>query len=259
MKTAGTMGLMPLPSFASGSIKPQSGKNAVEYLEFIKFTLHVGQKKNLVRDFYKDAAIPALNRCGLDRIGVFNIKHGPNDPSLIVLIPHPTFSSVLETPSKLIEDKQYLDAGAEFLNKPLSDAAYVRMQKSLLVAFKNMPKVEAPIDLLGKSRIFQLRIYESHSQLYAKRKIDMFNEGGEIALFRKTGLQPVFFGETVFGPKMPNLTYMLAFESISAKDNAWSAFSNHPEWDKLKAKSEYKDTVSNITDLILRPESCSQI
>ena len=59
-----------------------------------------------------------------------------------------------------------------------------------------------------KSRILELRIYESHSTKAGQKKIEMFNEGGEIAIFRKTGLRPVFFGETLIGPLMPNLTYM---------------------------------------------------
>ena len=41
----------------------------------------------------------------------------------------------------------------------------------------------------------------------AKKKIEMFNEVGEIAIFKKTGLQPVFFGETIIGPKLPNHFY----------------------------------------------------
>jgi len=38
-----------------------------------------------------------------------------------------------------------------------------------------------------------------------------------IAIFRRAGLQPVFFGETLIGAKMPNLTYMLVFENMAAR------------------------------------------
>jgi hypothetical protein len=31
----------------------------------------------------------------------------------------------------------------------------------------------------------------------------------EIAIFRKAGLQPVFFGNTLIGQNLPNLAYML--------------------------------------------------
>ena len=88
------------------------------------------------------------------------------------------------------------------------------MESSLLVAFKGMPHVETPIK--SPDRIFQLRIYESPSEMTGQKKIEMFNDAGEIAIFRRVGLHPVFFGETVVGSKMPNLTYMLSFESADA-------------------------------------------
>ena len=58
---------------------------------------------------------------------------------------------------------------------------------------------------------------------------------------------------------MPNLTYMLAFEDMTERDKNWDIFRNHPDWLKLKSDPQYKDTVSNITDIILRPASYSQI
>ena len=87
----------------------------------------------------------------------------------------------------------------------------------------------------------------------------MFNEGGEIDVFRKTGLRPVFFGETLAGPLMPNLTYMLVFDSEESQAEHWDEFRNHPDWLALREDKQYKDTVSNVTDFILRPASFSQI
>ena len=126
-----------------------------------------------------------------------------------------------------------------------------------MVAFEDMPGLEIPVS--NEGRIFELRIYESHSDIAGRKKIDMFNEGGEIAIFRKTGLSPVFFGETLFGPSMPNLTYMLGFTSMAERDAAWQRFIDDPEWHALRDQLIYKDTVSNITDFILRPTSFSQI
>jgi hypothetical protein len=72
-------------------------------------------------------------------------------------------------------------------------------------------------------------------------------------------MDPVFFGESLIGPKLPNLTYMLGFDDMDAKEKAWSKFRVDPDWLKLKANTYYKDTVSNITNIMLRPASCSQI
>jgi hypothetical protein len=134
------------------------------------------------------------------------------------------------------------------------------MEKTLLKAFKNMPTVEIPTSLLHKkSRIYELRIYESHSQVAGKKKIQMFNEGGEIAIFRKTGLNPVFFAETIIGKQMPNLSYMLVFENMDSRYKHWEIFRKDPAWLKLRVDAQYKDTVSNVTDIILKPAAFSQI
>ena len=58
---------------------------------------------------------------------------------------------------------------------------------------------------------------------------------------------------------MPNLTYMLCFDDLTDRDKRWSAFGGSDEWKKLREEPQYKDTVSNITDIILRPMGYSQI
>jgi len=48
-------------------------------------------------------------------------------------------------------------------------------------------------------------------------------------------------------------------EFLAAMEKGWAAFRSDPEWDKLKKDPQYKDTVSNITNIVLRPAACSQI
>ena len=240
--------------FVANATEGEDGKQ--EYFEWRKYRLHVGSKKNLLGNFLRKVGIPAMNRIGIGPVGVFNAMYGPNSPTLYVLLVHKSLDSVVSSASLLMADKEYRKAGADFINTPLSEPTYVRMESSLMVAFKDMPKLEVPEK--GR-RIFELRTYESHSIKAAKKKIEMFNEGGEIAIFKKTGLQPVFFGETLIGPQMPNLTYMLAFKNMADRDEKWPIFGGHPDWKKLRADTAYKDTVSNITDIILRPAGYSQI
>ena len=109
-----------------------------------------------------------------------------------------------------------------------------------------------------KLAFFELRIYQSHSEPKAIRKVEMFNKG-EIDIFLETGLTPVFFGEAVIGSQLPNLTYMLTFSNMQDRETSWEAFRNHPDWHTMSADPYYADTVSNITSIILRPESFSQV
>jgi hypothetical protein len=52
---------------------------------------------------------------------------------------------------------------------------------------------------------------------------------------------------------------MLSFESMDAQKAGWAAFGKDPDWKKLSKDPQYKDTVSNITNLYLRPIEGSQI
>jgi len=252
----GTAASLPIIAGMSSLAAAEGEDGKREYFEMRQYRLHVGSKKRLVGDFLRNVGIPAMNRIGIGPVGVFNAMYGPNSPTLYVLLVHKSLDSVVSSASLLMADKEYRKAGAEFINAPLSEPTYVRMESSLMVAFKDMPKLEVPEKA---RRIFELRTYESHSIKAAKKKIEMFNEGGEIAIFKKTGLQPVFFGETLIGPQMPNLTYMLAFKNMADRDEKWGVFGRDPGWKKLRADTAYKDTVSNITDIILRPAPYSQI
>ena len=245
-------GLAGVSSIASAKEESERGKR--EYFELRRYHLLNRSKTRVLGDFLQEVGIAAMNRVGIKTVGIFNAMYGPNDPTLYVLLVHKSLESVVTITERLMADREY--SKADFVHAAITEPAYVRYESSLMVAFSHMPKLEVPEK---KSRIFELRIYESHSIKAVKKKIEMFNEGGEIAIFKKTGLLPVFFGETLIGPKMPNLTYMLVFDDMAMRDKRWGTFGSDPGWRKLRANPAYKDTVSNITDIILRPTRYSQI
>jgi len=254
-------GLGTILAGANAGARETGTSVAREFYELRLYHLRRGPQTELFDRFYGEAAIPALNRAGVERVGVFNLAVGPETPAMYVLLTHKSLESITATADRLAADADYLKAGAGFLNAPATNPAYLRVDSSLMAAFAGMPKLEAPA--LGggnKSRIFELRTYESHSKKANKKKIEMF-ERGEIAIFRRNGLQPVFFGETLIGARLPNLTYMLVFENQAAHDKNWSAFISDPEWAKLRNTPGYADAeiVSNISNVFLRPAPYSQI
>ena len=87
----------------------------------------------------------------------------------------------------------------------------------------------------------------------------MFNEGGEVALFKKLEFNAVFYGEVISGSVMPNLMYMTTFKDMKSHDEHWDAFRNHPDWLKLKEVEKYKHTVSGSTKYLMHPTDYSDI
>ncbi len=226
-----------------------------QFIEWWRFRMLPGRSRSRLTRFVADALVPALNRQGIQPVGVFRARYGEDSLTLRLLLPHPNLASVATVTDRLVEDAEFRDAGKDVLAAPMSQLAYVRLERELMVAFRDFPQVVVP----KKRGVFELRKYESHSLVAGKKKIEMFNEGKEIPIFLKTGFEPVFFAETVVGPQLPNLQYMVAFEDLAARDAAWQRFIRHPDWIKLSADPQYKDTVSNIHDTILLPLPCSQI
>jgi len=255
---------------AAGGLAEAAGKKK-QILELRIYQVEAGPKRERLDAFLKTAAIPAWNRMGIAKVGVFEDAPGkeaklrdllaakPKGESaeVAVLLAYPSLDDWAMATARMLGDPVFQRAGKEWLELPKKDPLYARVETSVLLAFDQCPAVETPTKAEG--RVFQLRIYESHSLPKAQKKIHMFNEGGEIALFRKCGMNPVFFGQTLAGARMPSLTYMLGFDDEAAQKAAWGKFIAHPEWKKLSRMAIYKDTVSHITNIILKPTPYSQV
>jgi hypothetical protein len=244
----------PLPHLeALGQSAPR------QFIELRRYHLLPGTKQRTFIAFVGDALIPAMNRAGVGKVGAFTVTYGENEPTLLLVLAHPTLDSVVSLRDRLAGDAAYARAGAAILSAPMSDPAFVRVESTLLRAFEAMPTLEPSAGAgTGTRGIFELRTYESHSNRAALNKIKMFN-AGEVPIFRRAGLTPVFFGETVIGAKMPSLTYMVTIPDMAARDAAWSRFGQDPEWKTLSADPQYRDNVSAISDIILQPTAYSQI
>ena len=230
------------------------GASGRDYFEIRNYEFETAEQAAAFEAFMGKSGVPALNRVGISPVGVFVPEEGFSPITL--LLRHKSVDVLVGLTEKLIQDKQI--TGTKVYDAPASSPAYTRMESSLFVAFSGMPELEVPVK--GEGRVFQLRIYESPSVRTGQKKIEMFNRG-EIEIFRKTGLHPVFFGEALVGSKMPNLTYMLSFKSREEQAANWKRFVSSPEWKKLSSVPEYADEkiLSGITNLLLKPSASSQI
>lgn len=236
----------------------QAEAEAREIYELRRYEIDTEEQKAGFDKFLSEAAIPALNRLGIKPVGVFSPAEEISP--LYVLLVHPSLESVATMAARLGEDQEFMEKGKDFLCAPADKPAFKTLETQLMQAFQGMPKLERPVDAPG--RVFQLRIYESPSEITGLKKIEMFDTA-EIAIFRKTGLHPVFFGRTLAGAKMPNLTYMLGFKDMEESKAAWKTFVGDPEWKKLSGMPEYADKAilrsGGITNLYLKPASYSQM
>lgn len=253
-----------LKSAALAAAAGQAGKaakteNAMIELRYFYLRNNADNMRQRVSDFLAKHWIPANQRAGVGPMGFFGNLIAPGGPFVLAVRSYPSLYAMEQAWDKVGADKEYQNAVTAFQGQP--GISYVRMETQLLRAFDSIPKIEVPpSEPKRPARVFELRTYESNNYGALRKKIGMFNNG-EIAIFRKTGLLPIFFGETVFGPNMPNLVYMVAFDDLAAREKNWRTFVNDPDWQKLRATPGLSDAevVSNISNVMLSPLGFSPI
>ena len=257
--TAGAAGI----AASTMGITQAAEKDAKKYIELRTYTASDAAKKEKLIQVLDTALVPALNRQGINPVGIFwtnaeiNENNADFDLSVFVLFPHVSPEAAMACNAKLLADQEYMKAAAPILDSPMKEPLYDTLKTTLMLGFEKCPTVEVPVK--SNDRLFQLRYYKSYNFERNAAKVHMFDHGGELPLFRVKGMNPVFFGDTLYGDKMPNLTYMLGFENDESRKAAWKAFAESPEWNDIKDKPLYKNTANTITNIVLKPSPGSQI
>jgi NIPSNAP len=246
-------------SILLGFIEGATAKRGDFYQIQIYHLTGAGQEQAMDK-YLQNAYLPALHRAGIKTVGVFKpISSDTTSGKRITLwIPLSSPNQLDKLQQQLANDLTYQTAGAEFLKAPFDQAPFLRKESILLKAFSDAPHFAVTkFTTKPSERIYELRSYEGPTEYLFKQKVKMFNEGGEIKLFKSLDFNALFYGEVISGSAMPNLMYLTTHENMAAHDAHWEAFKNAPVWKKLSALEEYKHTVSKINIMLLFPTDYS--
>lgn len=225
-----------------------------ELYEWKVYYFKNGGAKSKIDGFYKDALIPFLNKKGV-KVGAFG-EYGQTEPPVIYYLHiYPSMAEYLMIKKEIWKDSGFIQAGKSYFETTAELGTFTRFETYLLEAFDAIPQLRMPSKERG---LLELRTYESNNEEAGQRKIKMFNNE-EIAVFDKYGLRSVFFGEILAGPQMPALMYMLEFKDMEERKANWKKFVDSAEWDVMKNKPEYANTVSVVNKVFLVPLDYSQI
>ena len=233
-----------------------------DYYQVKIFRIDQDSQEILLEDYLQFAYLPALHRTGIEKVGVFKPIEGKNGTErfVMVFIPFESLQQFEELDAKLSKDKDYQAQGKEYIEAPYDNPPYTRIESILLKSFKAMPHFEVPdLDSNPSERVYEFRSYEGATEELYKRKVEMFNDAGEVELFRKLEFNPVFFAEVLSSSHMPHLIYMTTFSDEDSQLKHWDAFRVHPDWEKMKVMERYQNTVSSITKYLMYPTDYSDI
>jgi len=240
-------------TFAAKPLKQQ-------FYELRIYRLKDPGKSAVVDKYLKDAFIPAMHKAGIQTVGVFKPVEADTafGKMVYVLIPYKTIEQYLGTITALEKDPAHQQAGKDFLDAPYNDPPFARYESIFMKAFSSMPQLRVPsFTTPRQERIYELRSYGSWTETKAAKKIQMFNEGGEVGIFEKIGANAVFYGQVLLGSLKPRLMYMTTYSDMKSHDEHWKAFGSTPEWKALSSNPEYANTVIKANAYLLHPTDYS--
>jgi hypothetical protein len=225
--------------------------------EMFTLRLEFGAQMGRLLGWFEKRAFPLFQKYKVGAIGLFNVQVGPVIPALVGFMPFRNLTEMSALRERLDADSDWRSAVAELES---GDPVYYRRDSVLLRATPFSPPLAAAALGGTPNKIYELRIYESPSVRQLGYLHDRF-AGGEIDIFHKSGIHPVLYADTMVGPNMPNMAYLIPFENLAARDVAWAAFGSNPDWQKIRDESikHGGEIVRNITNMFLSPVSFSML
>jgi hypothetical protein len=233
-----------------------------EFYQIEIYHFKTAEQEKSIEDYLKHALMPALHKKSIVNIGVFKplANDTAADKLIYVFMPLKSFDALLSLPAELSKDAEYNTAASAYLDAKYDNPPYTRMESVFLQAFRLAPKMTLTgLTNAHSERIYELRSYESPTEKLYANKVHMFNEGGEIPLFKRLEFNGIFYADVINGSHMPNLMYMTSFENMAAREQHWKTFGADAEWKKLSAMPEYQHNVSKADIILMHATDYSEL
>ncbi len=234
-----------IPAMA-GESTPEKGS---KFYVVEQFYLKNGSQPQRIHDYLKNAAIPALNKVGGGPVLVLEALIAPHMPQVSAIIGFKSLDDLWQVHQKVMSDKELLQRFEAW--EQGEEPAIESMSATILQATDYSPELVVDREPRKNPRIFEWRVYHSPTSRQLRALHERF-AGPEIKIFHRSGVHPVLYTSTLIGQNMPNLTYLIPFDSLDAREKAWNAFGADPEWQKVRKESVDKyGQISSVIQISL--------
>lgn len=221
---------------AARPAQPVDTGRRTRFYKLETFQLKAGTQPARMHEWLSNGLLPKLSKIHPGPAMVLEAVIGPHVPHLLLLTGYSSFEEIWNVHSKLGADGEPNASGPE----PPFESQTV----TLLEAASYSPEIV--IEKREKPRVFELRVYHSPTGSQLRALHERF-AGAEVKIFHRSGIFPVLYTSTLIGANMPNLTYLIPFDSLAAREKAWDAFGADPEW--IKARKESIDRNGQISSV----------
>jgi len=211
-----------------------TGEKRTGFYVLETFYLQQGAQVERMRDYFSKLALPALQKARHNGPVIFlESLIAPHMPQMVALYGFQSLDEMWGVHTRIHQDPELVK---NFEQWDSGEPAFDQQSSIILQAADYSPEIVTPPEPPKVSRVFELRVYHSPTWRQLKALHERF-AGPEIQIFHRVGVNPILYSSTMFGPNMPNLTYLIPFESLAAREKAWDAFGADPEWIKVRKES----------------------
>lgn len=175
-----------------------------------------------LRSYIADTLLPCMGQFRNTPKMCLEAIVAPHTPQTLLLAVYPSFNEMLEVRARIASDPRVRRAWAGIESAQVLDD--VRSQ----VLMVSEESVRFPA--LVKSSLFEVRTW--HAPAWREGPAP---EVGSV--LRRIGADPIVAGATVAGEHLPRFTYVVPFESLAARQQAWDRLDGDAQWMEMQRES----------------------
>lgn len=220
VSVAGAGALNVFSAFAK--TRPANGTRVIALESFC--VTDAGQVTHL-RSYIADALLPCVDQlCNSPRMYLEAVV-APHTPQTLLLAVYSSFNEMLEVRNRIASDPRVRRARVEIESAQMFDD----VRSHVLIV--NEESVRFPAEsAMVKSGLFEVRTWHAPA----------WREGPppEVSsVLNRIGIHPIVAGAAAAGEHLPRFTYVLPFDSLAARQQAWARLDADAQWREMQRES----------------------
>jgi NIPSNAP len=212
--------------------RPQSGTRVVS-LE--SFSVRDADEMLRLHDYLGGTLFPVMSQVHNGPAIYLDAIVAPRTPQALFVAVFSNFDEMIDVRGRIASHPRIQQARADLESGP----AFCEVQSQVLTAKGESLRLNSE---RKESGIFELRSY--HASGWHDGPPAVFGEA-----LNRAGIHPILNGSSAAGEHVPQLTFLIPFENLAAREEAWSRLDRDAEWINVRKNSAVKVTGKSIYKL----------
>jgi hypothetical protein len=220
MSAAGAGALNAFSAFAK--TRPANGTRVIAFESFC--VTDAGQATHL-RSYVADALLPCMKQLYNSPRMCLEAVVAPHTPQTLLLAAYSSFNEMLEVRTRVASDPRVRRAWAGIESAQVLDD----VRSHVLIVSEESVRFPAESAFV-KSGLFEVRTW--HAPVWREGPLPEVS-----SVLSRNGIHPIVAGATAAGEHLPRFTYVVPFDSLAARQQAWARLDGDAQWTEMQRES----------------------